>query len=296
MSNFSILERVEKYSILSMAGALILSYPLGFYLVYIGRMSEQALSYSFKPITFFIAGIPLPFNVSVPIGYLFFSLWTIYIMLGFLGLKMKISNQRPFLKASYAFAILFVINNLIEILQERLGIEIGSLQRTDPLRDFTSYSLAPLTEEIGFRITIIGLVVIIMLTGKLKMSDLLKLLWHPKVENPSDKRYLYFVILGSAVIFGLAHIFGGWKLGKFTEATFFGIFAGILYIKYSLIAPILLHWSFNYVLTSYHYLSSFFQKELYESIFTYFSYLIGITLLFTYFIKKLRVIQQRRKT
>jgi len=258
---------------------IILTYPLGFYLMFFYKISEEGLNLPFGNLIIFISGFPLNFVTFFPVGTLFLLLWLTYLLLGIVALKFKVSGKRPFLITASTFSILYLINDLLEFLQRRLGIEIGSLKTTDPARDFTSYTLSSITEEIGFRITLIGFTALILLAGKVNFSELLKTLWLPKRAS-SEVKYLYFVAIFSGFIFGLAHIYGGWKVGKFAEATLFGIVSGFLYINYGFTTPFLLHWAFNYSSTSF-----FFLPSIYFTIFSYLTYSLGLVNLIILIVK-----------
>ncbi|MCX8191765.1 MAG: CPBP family intramembrane metalloprotease [Nitrososphaerales archaeon] len=157
---------------------------------------------------------------------------------------------------------------ILQYLQERSGIPTGTIPERDPIMMFVSISIAPLVEEIGFRLSFIGLIaayLAFMADGRLR--SILYALWHPKgcldklivKKNKTSKEVgiLNVMVILSGIIFGLAHItYGaGWEVGKLSQATLAGIALGWLYINYGFHAAVLLHWAFNYFTSAYYYLN-----------------------------------------
>ena len=115
-------------------------------------------------------------------------------------------------------------------------------------------TISPITEEVGFRILLIGLPLFLFYSHKSSIRFFFIALWHPA-------RYLHVInnnktiplIIGVGVFFGLAHIMSGepWSLGKITQASASGIILGWVYYKYGFLSAILVHWATNYFLLSY---------------------------------------------
>ena len=133
------------------------------------------------------------------------------------------------------------------------------LNRTPPavendLIQFFYVSLAPITEEIGFRVFLIGIPLVAFYSHKTSIKHFFKGLW-----SPSDNLHIYesrraiILIIIVAIFFGLAHIISGepWSGGKFAQASASGIILGWLYFRYGLISAILVHWATNYFVFSY---------------------------------------------
>lgn len=170
---------------------------------------------------------------------------------------------------SYTNATLIIII-LIQALQEKVGVETGHLTYKNELVKYLSVAMAPLIEEIGFRIFIIGILITCIYVGlmglrNVRFSDILKTLIYPsygeeKVIECTGINLLYkpaiIAIVISSIIFGLIHyLYGsGWEIGKITTATIAGLLLGYLYYKYGLPASIMSHYTFNHLLTTYYYL------------------------------------------
>jgi hypothetical protein len=150
----------------------------------------------------------------------------------------------------------------LALLQQSAGIPTGSLPPTDPLLQFVELTLAPLREEIGFRVIPIGIVALFILLSRRRVKDGIMALWHPsrylkKADSVSDyqrHRVIMYALIGlSAVIFGAAHVLlgAGWDIGKISQAAAVGVALGVLYYQYGFAATVLLHWAFDYVIDSY---------------------------------------------
>jgi hypothetical protein len=146
---------------------------------------------------------------------------------------------------------------IIEVLQTSAGVPSGSVQQ-NPLEAFVSLTIAPLREEIGFRVLFIGVVAFI-LSFVASFRTGLRSLWRPSVIYEGDpsknalKWALYAMLFGSSIVFGVAHVVTniGWQVGKVTEAAFAGIILGYLYIRYGFAAAVLMHWGVDYFGTVY---------------------------------------------
>jgi hypothetical protein len=161
-----------------------------------------------------------------------------------------------------AFPVVLWASALAALLQQAVGVSTGSLPPTDGLLLYVSLALAPIRDEIGFRVIPIGLVIFLILVFKGRFRDGLLSLWHPskylkKNDTPSDYRrhlwIVYFLIGLSAFIFGLAHVLSGsgWGPGKILDAAIGGVALAVLYYQYGLPAAILLHWSIDVFLTTF---------------------------------------------
>lgn len=171
-------------------------------------------------------------------------------------------------------SMLFVAVWAITILQDFVGFPTEPPQGTSnqtPFELFFVASYASVVEEIGFRLSPIGLFLIIrvfearfrsgiVLSGWQRLKLLFTALVYPEdakravgLKTVSDfgirgglSRGEWVIIFLTAFPFGLAHFLGGWTIAKFTPAFITGLFIGLVYIAYGAYAPILLHWFFNY--------------------------------------------------
>jgi len=260
------------------AGFMLLSFPLGAYAFYNGNLSTSSSEPLIANIPVFVVGLPIDFPVRMTFSDLFAALWVLYLALFVVALNgpnaplwrtlkgitsgsFKISDN-GILTATVAFTSVTLLTSLIESLQSTVGVRSGALPEVDPMQTFVGIALAPITEEIGFRVSTIGLVAVTVLLGRANFAYALKALWHPEkyLGIPSSRKsavltMVYATAIISGLMFGLAHIlFGaGWQIGKFTTSSIAGIALGLVYIKTGLPAAVLTHWSFNYYRSSYYY-------------------------------------------
>jgi len=216
--------------------------------------------------------VPINFNL----GQLFIFLWTIYLILFAIAMNGPIKNILSAIRASTTRGIGALFDNsmlatltvfpvvtwltvAISLIEQAGGVSTGSLPPTDPLLEFVELTLAPLREEIGFRVIPIGLVALLVLFSSHKYRDGLMALWHPsrylkKNDSPEAYRrhlnYVYAAIIVSAILFGLAHVLlgAGWGPGKILSAAVAGVGLAGLYYLYGFPATVLLHWSIDYFL------------------------------------------------
>jgi membrane protease YdiL (CAAX protease family) len=131
---------------------------------------------------------------------------------------------------------------------------------------FFSNTSAPLIEEFGFRVCIIGAFALLLSTERSPRA-LLEALWRPastyeNEEIRAGKVYaLSAVLVVSAIVFGLLHILSGsgWEIGKLPEATYGGLVLGYLYIRYGFHVAVLTHWGIDYLGSAF----SFFGQGAY---------------------------------
>ena len=263
--------------ILLLIGLMILSFPIGLYTVFItdlGRYSSIRglfIIFWFIYLVLFVKAIRgprLPLN-RIPRTALNYELKSIF------------NNTLSTLAVT--FSALLLITTFIELLQKSVGVETGSLHEIDPsfpILLFISTTIAPIEEEIIFRVATIGIVVILLLFIRGNHFNPFRVLWHPakhvsELGKRADMKIIYFAIIISGALFGFAHIaFGaGWEIGKVTTSSLAGIILGLIYFFYGFPGAVLLHWSFNYFLDSFYY----FDIAVRESILSYFADIVIIT-------------------
>jgi len=160
----------------------------------------------------------------------------------------------------------------ISSFQESAGIPTGSPPEWGSRFEtfFIGGTLLTLVEEIGFRISTIGVFLIAYLflakrktvaswsaRHALKVAFLIPLYPDKAKKSLGMKTVSEFGIRGISLaewimviitssVFGWAHVGHPWGLGKFTTATLVGLAFGLAYLLYGAQAPILMHWFFNY--------------------------------------------------
>jgi hypothetical protein len=243
-------------------GMMVLSFPLGAYVMFQSELGGD-INFEF-PIT--------PFEIfTVEIGDAFIVLWSVYIIffaIAMFGPKQdfvktlssilsygKLKTQTNYMVAVTTwFSILILVSAAINFIQEGFGVSTIPPSVENDLIKFFYVSLAPITEEIGFRVFLIGLPLLAFYSHKTSVKHFFKGLWSPS-ENLHifESRRAIILIIIVAVFFGLAHVISGepWSSGKFAQATASGIILGWLYFRYGLISAILVHWATNYFVFSY---------------------------------------------
>jgi membrane protease YdiL (CAAX protease family) len=200
----------------------------------------------------------------------FIILWTFYVVLfviailgpkhGFLkSLSSIISFGKYDINSNYLisvikwFSILVLISILINFVQEQFSIVTIPPLVDNDLIQFFYVSLAPLVEEFGFRLILIGVPLFAIYSHKSSVKYFIKCLWNPSTLDIHDYKKAIFLIIFVGVIFGFAHIALGesWSEGKFAQATASGIILGWVYLRYGFVASLLIHWATNYFIFSY---------------------------------------------
>jgi len=253
-------------------GMMVLSFPIGAYVMYHSEIGDDInFEYPLNQFEIYVAGIGFSIPIDIEIGDAFIVLWSIYIiffaiaMVGpkegfFKTMSSLLSKGKLKAKSNYmvavtiGFSILIFVSAIINFIQEGFGISTIPPGVENDLIQFFYVSLAPITEEIGFRVILIGLPLVAFYSHRTSIKSFLKSLW-----SPSDNLHIYetrkaiILIIVVAAFFGLSHIISGepWSEGKFAQATASGIILGWLYFRYGLISAILVHWATNYFVFSY---------------------------------------------
>jgi hypothetical protein len=165
-----------------------------------------------------------------------------------------------------------VVSGIIISVQEFFGISIEKTEAPNQLIQFFQVLLAPLIEEIGFRVILIGLPLFALYSYKSSLRLFVKSLWRPSHHlhiTDLKKPLLIIVIVG--IFFGISHIITGdaWSTGKFVQATASGLIIGWVYFKYGLAPAILIHWAANYFIYSYGYIIADINKIPVETAFSH---------------------------
>ena len=258
-------------------GLMVVSFPLGAYAIFNSELGND-IDYSFplQKFDIFIAGINFQLPLEYEIGDIFIIFWAIFVILfiiSFLGPKQNfikslgniLSNGKNFpignniLNVIKWFSILVVISAVITIIQENFGIITEPPETSNDLILFFQITVAPITEEIGFRLILIGIPLFLIYSHKSSVKFFLKSLWSPYSNlHIHDNKKVFAIIIAVGIFFGIAHVLSGepWTTGKILQATAGGIILGWVYFRYGLSAAIMLHWATNYFIYSYLFLIS----------------------------------------
>ena len=258
-------------------GLMIVSFPLGAYAIFNSDIGND-IDYTFplEKFDIFIAGINIQFPLEYEIGDVFVIFWAIFIILfiiTFLGPKKNfiktisdiLSHEKITFTDNYMlniikwFSILVLISAVITIVQENFGIITQPPDTANDLILFLQISIAPITEEIGFRLILIGIPLFLIYSHKSSIKFFFKSLWTPfSTLHIYDKKKAIVIITVVGIFFGVAHVISGepWTTGKILQASIGGIIIGWVYFRYGLAAAIILHWATNYFIYSYLFLIS----------------------------------------
>ena len=252
-------------------GMMILSFPLGVYVMFHSELGND-INYEFpmNQVDFFAGSIGFSIPVEFEIGDAFVVLWTMYIIFfaiamfgpqeGFLkNMSSFLTHGKASAKKNYMvavtkwFSILILVSAIINFVQEGFGVSTVPPPVQNDLIQFFYVSLAPITEELGFRVLLIGLPLVLFYSHRTSVKYFFKGLWSPANLDIKDSKKPIILIIMVAVFFGLSHILSGesWSNGKFAQATASGIILGWLYFRFGLISAVLVHWAANYFVFSY---------------------------------------------
>lgn len=281
-------------AVLFLVFSYLLSIPLGLALFF---FTPEGAAFSARhllvlPVELFMT-VYFYVPVTINVGLAFLFLLGVY-SLCFAGAWMSRESlhdvvrkclSRPFTKLfnNNLFAMPIITSMLftaviaIHYFQESHGITTGSPPEWgSPFETFfIGGTLLTLTEETCFRISTIGVFLIVYLflmkrksvaswsAGQaLKVAFLIPLYPDKAKKSLSVKTVSEFGIRGislaewiiviiTSLVFGWVHVGHPWGPGKFTTATLVGLALGLAYLLYGAQAPILLHWFFNYYWYSY---------------------------------------------
>ena len=253
---------------------MILSFPIGAYIVFNSNI-ESSINFDFpiKGLDIFAAGMWFGIPIEFELGDVFIGVWCIFVILFAIAMFGPKSNFLTALSpimtegkhddgSNYLvsiikwFTILIVVSAVIDFIQESVGITTDPPESSNKLIQFFDVSVAPISEEIGFRVMLIGLPLFAIYSHKASFRLFFKSLWNPTKNlhiYETKKALVLIIIVG--IFFGVAHIISGetWSFGKFAQATASGIIIGWVYFKFGLISALLVHWSTNYFIFSYAY-------------------------------------------
>lgn len=252
-------------------GLLLVSFPIGIFVVFESDVGGDInYEYPLSHLDIFVGSDFYQSPIDVSIGDVFVAFWIFYLvifviaMLGpkhdfFKTMSPIISSGKYDARFNYMigitkwFSILIFISALINYVQEGFGIEIVPPLEDNDLIQFFYVSIAPLIEEFGFRLILVGMPLFALYSQKSSAKYFLKCLWNPNHLDILDTKKAFLLIIFVGTMFGFAHIAFGdsWSEGKFAQATASGIILGWVYLRYGFVASLLIHWAMNYFIFSY---------------------------------------------
>jgi len=252
-------------------GLFLVSLPIGIYIVFETNIGDD-INYEY-PLTYldlFKNTELYQLPVDIGIGDAFAVLWVFYAMLftiaifgpkhGFLtSLSPIISFGKFNTTSNYMigitkwFSILILISALINFIQESFGIVTVPPLDDNDLIQFFYVSLAPLFEEFGFRVILVGIPLFMLYSKKSSLKYFIKCLWTPSLLHIDNPKKVILLIVFVGILFGFAHIAfaESWSEGKFAQAAASGIVLGWVYLRYGFVSSLLIHWAMNYFIFSY---------------------------------------------
>ena len=319
-------QKIFKALMVAFVLVLVASYFLAMLLgldLFFFTLEGRALSMRVHSLPIFLF---LLFQVETPsalnLGLVFLFVWSVYILcFGIAWLWRESFHKvvgtalfRPVsrLFSNFLFALPIIASMLllavigIHYFQESaLGVPTGEpTLPTNPFETFFLLAYSPLIEEVGFRLTPIGLFLIFYvfwagrkIVTQLSSKQLLKLFLVAPIYPEEAKRMVglknvdvdglrgigvaeWIMVLATALIFGLAHLFSGigWNVGKVTSTFIVGLIFGLAYLAYGFQAPILLHWYFNYYFYTYELASDLYPSTFSIEVLIYFLTIVVGTL------------------
>lgn len=252
-------------------GLLLISFPIGIYVVFESEIGNDInFEYPLTHLTLFKNTDFYQSHTDVSIGDVFVVLWTFYLVIfviallgprhGFLKtLSLIISFGKSDDRSNYMISVtkwlsvLVLASVLINFVQERFEIDIVPPLAENDLIQFFYVSLAPIIEEFGFRLLLLGIPLFVFYSTKFSLKYFLRCLWTPNILDMHNSKKAIFLIFFVGVLFGFAHIAFGesWSEGKFTQASVSGIILGWVYLRYGFVASLLIHWATNYFIFAY---------------------------------------------
>lgn len=253
------------------AALVLLSIPVGVYTVFFTHLSNSTSATTLGRPYLWLGPTALLLPITVSYGGAFLAVTVVYAGMlvvaarqgrGVLStLRATVREGVGQLFANHALVTLIGIGFLlftgamIDVAVSAFGSSVGNpFQGEDPLALLLGFTLAPLREEFGFRVLIIGVAAFALSLWRSNKTAL-RSLWRPSTAYEGVERdTLVLVVIWvagalSSGIFGLCHVAcgsAGWDIGKLPEATYGGVVLAYLYIKYGFHVAVLGHWGVDY--------------------------------------------------
>ena len=235
---------------------------------------------------------PIPVNLLILVFVCLIVFCICFIVAGnekggfLLGLKQLSRGSRPSTIPNWLVVMPLVSSTLLVIvlvlteIQTTAGLPTGSLNNQSPALLFADLTYSPIAEEIGFRITALGLALGLIAVVRIFLKT--KGATEPKRINPIRLILLtmifpdyakgkaglptiashgwkgihwadWLAVISVSTVFGLDHYTSGsgWGPGKVLTAGLSGFVLALTYMAYGAYADILLHWFFNFYVFVY---------------------------------------------
>ena len=234
-------------------GLMIVSFPIGAYVVFNSEIGDDIdFVFPLEKFDLFIAGINMQIPFEYQIGDAFILAWCTFAILftiAIIGPKMSflrsisglLLKEKNFTDGNYLitiikwFSVLVVISGVINFVQESFGIVTEPPESSNDLILLLAVTIAPIIEEIGFRVILIGIPLFFIYSFKTSIRSFFHVLWNPyqNLHIVNNKKAILLIIL-VGIFFGAAHIISGepWSIGKFAQAAVSGIIIGWVYYRY----------------------------------------------------------------
>ena len=103
-------------------------------------------------------------------------------------------------------SILILASAIVTYVQDWFGIPTTPPMADNDLIQFFYVSLAPLIEEFGFRMLLIGIPLFMMYSRRTSFKFFVKSLWNPSNLDIIDSKKAILLIVFVGILFGFAHI------------------------------------------------------------------------------------------
>jgi membrane protease YdiL (CAAX protease family) len=242
---------------------VVFSFPAGLYVIFGPGSGVDHWTSAVQP--YLLMG---PLEILLPlaanVGALFILLTAVYLGLSVYLLSLPLSPlsairssfkkgvgafvASPFLLATISISFLIFTSSWIDAFAPVSG----------PPTSLLSLTFAPLVEELGFRVLLIGVVAAILCL-RLPWRQILGVLWRPssaysgRTSGGAVRIVVILMLVVSSLVFGATHVLSGWGFNKIFEATYGGVVLGYLYVRYGFAFAVLAHWGIDYFDTVYVY-------------------------------------------
>ena len=281
-------------------GMMIISFPIGAFIVFNSELGDEInFDFPINGYDFVIGGLSYVLPFEFELGDAFIVVWCaflvlfsiailgpkkdfLFVVMHLLSFGKNLTNSNYLATIIKWFTIIIVISGIINFIQESIDVTIQPPEPKNRLIQFYGVSAAAITEELGFRVLLIGIPLFFMYSRKASGRFFLKSLWSPS-ETLNIKKYAKVLplIVAVGIFFGVAHVISGdpWSVGKITQAAASGIILGWVYFRYGLLPAILIHWATNYFIFAYVFLVSYTNDVSVQSAFSH-SFIATLEILF----------------